>query len=327
MLRIAQAASSENYSAYGIPPNQRRTGVVEDNPGGKMDGELNVVQFYGGWEKIFRPKDQEFADRIAWMMTRVVMNGKYGGYGQASFATDGNKWPRTGLFDALMRLVKEHKEDIPDPMHIEELFNCDCSSSTGAVVYHCGVKDPRLRDMWTGTQEEILMSTGMFDLVTDPLTLSIGTGLRRGDILWMTGHTAIAIDTDDHYSTIPYWISNCYACNIRMGPSTEYNIITVVHGGDIVYVIDPYEGWKLVETMSGEKGYVSGMYCSKPLSSVKAKGDVWLRQTAGKDGIPIIVMQTGETVYVTGAEAKVSGRVWKECIYANHRGWASSLYV
>ena len=319
MLRLAQAASSEYYSEWGMPPNQRRTGVTKDNPGGNMDGELNVVPFYGGWEMIFRAKNPDLAESIAWMMTRVVMNGSYGGYSQCN-----TEYPREGLFDALKRL---NVDGIPDPMDIKELFNCDCSSSAGAVVYHSGVKDIRLRTMWTGSEEEILMSTGEFSKLTDSLLLSIGTGLRRGDILLKKGHTAIAIDSDDHYSSIPYWIRNCYACYFRTGPGTSYDIIDVFHNGDIVNVVLDVNGWKEIRTFEGKEGYVSSLYCDKPLNTTVATGNVWLRETPGTDGNPIIVIENGATVYVTGKTTVVGTRVWKECIYANHRGWASSLYV
>ena len=47
-IRIAQAASSETGTKYGTAPNQRRTGVTLANPGGNLDGELNVVKFAGG---------------------------------------------------------------------------------------------------------------------------------------------------------------------------------------------------------------------------------------------------------------------------------------
>ena len=192
MLRLAQAASAEYFSTWGVPPNQRRTGATAANPGGNMDGELNVVPFYGGWEYVFRPKDEAVAEKIAWLSTRTVMNGVHIGYSQ-----NNSQYPRTGLFDELK------KQKTPDPMKITAKVNCDCSAKAGAVVYHAGVKDDRLRNMWTGNEREILMSTGAFVELTDPLLLELGTGLKRGDILLKTGHTAIAIDSDDHQDTFP----------------------------------------------------------------------------------------------------------------------------
>ena len=74
MLRLAQAASSEFGTKYGTPPNQLRTP-------GKLDGELNVVNFYGGWQYVFRPKDEQTAERIADFVLGAVENGAYIGYG------------------------------------------------------------------------------------------------------------------------------------------------------------------------------------------------------------------------------------------------------
>lgn len=316
MLRLAQASSSEFYTEWGEPPNQRRTGTTVQNPGGNMDGELNVLQFYGGWKWCFRAKDGDIAERIAWLSERAVMNGAHIGYGQ-----NNGRYPRTGLFDELK------KQANPDPMAIEAKVNCDCTSKAGACVYFAGVKDMRLRDMWSGTEREILLSTGQFVEITDPLLLSIGTGLRRGDILLKPGHTAIAIDSDDHLDTVPYRISDCSACNIRTGPGKDYPIIKAVEVGTIVQVVaTAANGWKRIVLPDGF-GYVSGKYCKWPLADTKATGDCWLRKEPGKNGDPIIVIQKGETVYLTGEHKRVGTRIWNECIYATHQGWASSLYV
>ena len=51
-MRIAQASSSENFTNYGTAPNQRRTGVTAAHPEGNLDGELNIVGWYGPWEKV-----------------------------------------------------------------------------------------------------------------------------------------------------------------------------------------------------------------------------------------------------------------------------------
>lgn len=328
MLRLAQAASSETFSEYGWPPNQRRTGASPGNPGGNMDGELNIVPFYGGWAYVFRPIDPELAEYIAWAMTRAVENGAWGGYSQ----TDPNNpdYPREGLFDALEKLGGER----PDPMAIKTFFNCDCSSSTGAVVYHGGVHDWRLRTMWTGNEREILMSTGAFIELSAPLLLELGTGLRRGDILLKPGHTAIAIDSDDHQDTFPVRIEGCAYSRVRSGPGTEYETMGVVEVGKILEadgeVVDR-EGdvWYRVFYF-GETGYTSAVY-AKQLPPGKCIADTWLRKTAGTAGEQIIVIPKGAVVYLTGNSCRAwSGtvkRTWLECIYGGHQGWASSLNI
>lgn len=321
MLRLAQAASSEYFSEYGTPPNQRRTP-------GKLDGELNVVPFYGGWEFCFRAKDPAKAEKIAWNMEGAVENGDHFGYGQDSLASDGGKYPRTTGFDAIM------EEPSHDPRKVKRLCNTDCSASGGFSVFFAGVEDERLRTMWTGTEREILMSTGEFIEITDPLLLELGTGLKRGDILLKAGHTAIAIDDDDHHDTYPVRIEGCAYSRIRKGPGTEYETLAEVAAGSILLA----EGstmdeagriWYRVLFYDGT-GYTSGTY-AKPLPAGSCVGDTWLRQEAGTAGKEIIVIPKGATVYLTGNSCRAwSGpvkRTWLECIYGGHQGWASSLYI
>ena len=317
MLRLAQAASSEYFSEYGTPPNQRRTP-------GKLDGELNVVKFYGGWKYCFRAKDPKIADKIAWMMEGAVENGSHFGYGQASLASDGGKYPRTSAFDALFKMSN------PDPRKVKVLVNCDCSSSAGFSVYFAGVYEPKLRTMWTGTEREILMGTGAFIEIQDPMLLELGTGLRRGDVLLKDGHTAIAIDDDDHHDTFPVRIENCSKSRVRSGPGTEYITLQIVAKGDILNA----EGtaldsdgfpWYRVQ-LEDFCGYTSSAYAA-PLPQGRCIGDTWLREDAGTKAAQIIVIPKGAKPYMTGAKKMSSLRTWYECIYGEHRGWASSLYV
>lgn len=293
-----------------------------------MDGELNIVPFYGGWSYVFRAKDPEVAEYIAWAMTRTVENGKHGGYSQTD--PKNPQYPREGLFDALQALGGFR----PDPMDITWLFNCDCSSSSGAVVYHAGVKDWRLRTMWTGNEREILMSTGAFVELTDPLLLELGTGLRRGDILLKPGHTAIAIDSDDHKDTYPVIIRDCAFSRIRKGPGVEYATMATLAAGTILQaegraVASDGAIWYRV-MYDGRTGYTSALYADQ-LPTGNCTGNTWLRETAGTSGKQIIVVPKGAMVYLTGKDTTAWSfavkRNWYECIYGGHRGWASSLNI
>lgn len=316
MIRIAQAASSEYFSAWGVPPNQRRTGVTPDNPGGNMDGELNVVPFYGPWEKVFRPVNSVIADRIAYIMEETVRNGAYGGYGQ-----NNGQYPRTGLFDLLLKMDK------PEPMKIKTLFNVDCSSSSGASIYFAGVRDKRLRDMWTGSAREILLSTGEFVELTDRTLIQSAVGIKRGDILWKTGHMAICLDTDAEQETEPYKVWYCVACNLRKGPSARDDVVKVLHPGDIVEKISTANnGW--IQTKAGNDiGYLSPKFY-KALDTLTSTFPTWLRSDCVIDEkTEIIVIPKGATVYITGETRKVGGRIWYKAIYAGKTGWASSRYL
>lgn len=322
MIRLAQAASSEYFNKYGTPPNQRRTGATADNPGGNMDGELNVVNFAtNGWTAVFRCTNDTMADRIAWIVLQAVRNGAFIGYGQGSLASDGGRYPRTGVFDALYKISS------PDPMLINTLCNCDCSSLVGAAVYFSGIFEPKLRDMWTGSEREILMGTGKFIELNDPELLQSAKGVKRGDIYWKPGHTAVAIDTDTTLTFIPARTANCKACNLREGPGTEYKVIMELPNGALIdYISRSENGWAQVR-VKGKFGYVSPKYY-EILPTETATGDCWLRKEpkVSKE-TELIVIPRGAKPSVTGNAKKVGLTTWKECVYASKIGWASGKYI
>ncbi|MBQ7146034.1 MAG: hypothetical protein IJR95_04620 [Lachnospiraceae bacterium] len=319
MLRLAQAASSEYFSTWGVPPNQRRTP-------GKLDGELNIVPFYGGWEYVFRPISETAAERIAWLMEGAVENGDHIGYSQCN-----SDFPREGVFDALFGMAN------PDTRKITSLVNCDCSSLAGACIYNSGeprLYIPELRAMWTGIERELLTSSGAFIELTDPLLLELGTGLKRGDVLLKTGHTAVAIDTDDHRDTYPVVICDCAFSRIRRGPGIEYDTMATMPAGTILQAEGravASEGgiWYRV-IFDGRTGYTSALYADTLPEGI-CTGDTWLRKEAGTRGQQIIVVPKGAMVYLTGkattAWSFAVKRNWYECIYGGHRGWASSLNI
>ena len=180
-IRIAQASSSENYGKYGVAPNQRRTGVTASKPQGNLDGELNIINWKGGWGCVYRPFDEGVAERIAEFFYKAVANGSHIGY-----SWSGN----TGLFDALK------KKGSTDPADVDTLVNTDCAALVGAAAYYAGIKDDRMRTLTTAKMDEVLMSTGCFVKLTGKEICEDGKGIRRGDILWKSGHAACSLDTD-----------------------------------------------------------------------------------------------------------------------------------
>ena len=321
MLRLAQASSSELFTEYGTPPNQRRTP-------GKLDGELNVVNFYGGWEYVFRPKDETMAENIADFVLGAVENAKHIGYGQDSLKSDGGKYPRTSLFDVLFQMSD------PNPRKVIKLCNCDCSALMGDALYFgAKIYNPDFRTMWTGTERKMIMDTGKFIELTDPLLLELGTGLKRGDILLKEGHTACAIDSDDHHDTFPVIIDNCSKSRIRSGPGTEYETMLIVSKGEIFDAegtaldSDGFPWYRVHFTEIYEYiGYTSSAYAT-PLPQGKCTADTWLRKSAGTKGTKVIVIPKGAKPYLTGKKKKVGVRTWYECVYGGHLGWASGLYI
>ena len=328
MLRLAQASSSELFTEYGTPPNQRRTK-------GKLDGELNVVNFYGGWQYVFRAKDEKKADAIADFVLGAVENGNYIGYGQDSLKSDGGKYPRTSLWDALFKMSD------PNPRKLKKLCNCDCSSLVGDALYFAAkIRNADFRNMWTGTERKMIMDTGEFIELTDPMLLEIGTGLKRGDILLrfdattQKGHTACAIDSDYHHDTFPVMIDNCSKSRIRSGPGVEYITLRIVSKGEIYEAegtaldSDGFPWYRVHFELDGEDfiGYTSSAYAT-PLPQGKCTADTWLRKSAGTSGDKIIVIPKGAKPYFTGKKKKVGVRTWYECVYGGHKGWASGLNV
>lgn len=182
MIRIAQASSSENFTKYGVAPNQRRTGVTKDNPGGNMDGELNIVKFEKPWEAVYRPLDDEIAERIATIMERAVANGSGIGYSWDGF---------TELFDEMIRL------GTTDPSDVKKPVNTDCTGLIGCAVYFAGIRSDKLRTLTTAKMDEVLMATGAFEKLTDKDLVQKGVGARRGDLVWRTGHAGCVLDTDE----------------------------------------------------------------------------------------------------------------------------------
>ena len=319
MIRLAQAASSETGGSYGTPPNQLRTGVTANKPQGNLDGELNVIPFYsGGWKAVLRAKDTEIADLIADLAYQIVANGSKVGYGQQ---LDGGS-ARTGLFDALAKM------EIPNPWAISYPVNCDCSSLVGACVYFAGIEEDGLRTMNTSKEPGLLTGTGEFVWLDDTDLLTAACGVKRGDIYWKPGHTAIAIDSDEKQETTPAKIDNCSACNMRTGPSTAYPVIQVLHPGDLVNIISTAtSGWKQIE-IGGVYGFVSPKYI-KVLPNGEATGNVWMRTKAGdtSEKTRIMVIPYKAVAGLTGNTTKVGLTTWYDVIYCNKRGWASGKYI
>lgn len=315
--RIGQASRSENKSdpAWGMPPNQLRTGAHAGKPQGNMDGELNVMNWYrlsgDPWRFRWRAKDPMMRERIATLMEKAVANGKYIGYGQYN-----GSYPRTGVFDNLNAMIT------PDTAKIKTLCNCDCSSLVGACVYFAGVEDIRLRTMWTGTMEFILDSTGAFEKTSE--NLDTYKGMLRGDILLNKGHTCVVLDSDYTNITKPYEIANCYQCNLRAGDSTEYPVIKVLNEGDIVGLISwATSGWGQVR-VNNLVGYVSPKYLKELDQYAMTKQDAWLREDAGVQSKGLKVIPNGTIIALTGETQKVKLTTWWRAVYDGTVGWVSN---
>lgn len=322
MIRIAQAASSENGTAYGTPPNQLRTP-------GKLDGELNVMNFYAsGWRAVFRAKDKQMRDKIASIAYKCVEAGDKVGYGQQ---VEGS-YARTGLFDALFSMTD------PEPSRIKTPVNCDCSSLAGACAYYAGAYAPDLRNMNTTTAPTRLMASGYFSRLEDPDLLAVAAGVERGDIFWRPGHMMIALDSDPELRKDPRQIGNCSACHLRAGDNKDTEHLAYLHPGDIVWKLDQSitTGWFKVsydEGISDLIGWVAPQYVTTMDTATVKNGNVWLRTEPGyklngdPKGEKILVIPEGSRVYLTGEKKLCLVTMWYEVIFAGEQGWASGKYI
>lgn len=318
MIRIGQASSSETYSKFGTPPNQRRTGVTKAKPGGNMDGELNIEPFHSGFTAVFRCVDSKIAEKMATFVERAIANGSHIGYGQ-NWIDD--KYPMCGLFDAL------NEAGETDPGKVTKLVNCSCATLIGAAAFFSGVYEPKFRLLNTKEQEAILMGTGMFVKITDKDLLTVGRGCRRGDLLHRIGHTAMILDTDPTQATEPRRIGNGAAkVNLRTGPGTDYKIITEISVNQIVELISTSSnGWGQV-IFGNQIGFISGKYLAT-LDTAKATADVWMRKGAGTNNNKIIVIPKSATVWISGEIKKVGITPWYRVWYTGKNGWASGKII
>ena len=327
MVRVAEASISEYGTRWGIPGNQLRTGVTDQKPAGNLDGELRIRQFYRyNWKAVYRPRDPKTAESVARQMVGAVQNWRYFGYGNYNA-----EFPREGVFDALMMMDK------PDTRLCTMLANCDCTSLLGAACYFSGIYEPKLRTMNSETEDEILMGTGQFVKITDPVMLTTGKGLQVGDILWRResigqesiGHTCVVIDGDDDRALVPYYTTNCASVNLRSGPGTDYDVIETIGPGMLLWFVSlAGEGWAQVK-YDDRYCYISWKYIAEYPKASVVGGQTWLRSEPGKkDGTEIIVIPEGTSdCYYLGSWVVIGIRKWYYVAYAGFAGWASGLYV
>jgi len=204
MIKIGEAAYDERGAlAYGQPGDQ--TGL-----------EVRQLELYNDanrpWTKVFRAKKEEIRKKIALAMRQACDNPNIG-YAQYGDGTTPYK-DRYGLRYAIDNDTPSHT--IPD---VKVPCNCDCSSLVAQCCRAAGIDIPST--MRTAQEQQILMSTGLFE----ELTYYDGMKLLKGDILWRQGHTAVVTDVET-YNTIPKWIGKVTKyCNVYTLANTTSNLL------------------------------------------------------------------------------------------------------
>ena len=199
MIKLGEAAYDERGQlAYGEPGDQ--TGL-----------EVREIELYNDanrpWRKVFRAKDDETARKIGLAMKQACDNPNIG-YAQYGDGTTPYK-DRYGLRYAIDNDTPSHT--IPD---VTVPCNTDCSALVAQCCRAAGIDIPST--MRTATEENILMSTGLFN----ELEYKDGMTLKVGDCLWRQGHTAAITDVES-YNTVPKWVGKVITyCNVYTIPST-----------------------------------------------------------------------------------------------------------
>lgn len=201
----------------------------------------------------------------------------------------------------------------------------DCAKAVRVCVLYAGIDCP---DFYTGTEINVLGSTGEFDILRSEKYCKGSEYLLRGDILCTQkqGHTVVVL-TDGAASgeSVVYKATgNLY---LRQGPGTEYKYIAVIKKGGLFYSKTVTEnGWAQGE-YEGQMGYASLKYLvptevSKPQFMITA-GNVWMRASAGITGKKIEAIPSNTTVLLTGDTKNVLLTKWYEVKVDGQTGWCS----
>ena len=316
MIRLAQAASDEVYGITGKIPGDQRQGPL--NPDGTQEGEVNIVPWYEyGWQSVFRPIDPAVAEKMAWICEDAAKNVNVG-YSQPYWRT---------FWDALVAA------DF-DASKIETPCGCHCASLIAGSANGAGLKvNPA---MYTGNERAALLNTGAFTELTDPAYTQIDTSLRRGDVLWKIGHTAIVLDDASDLDSQPYIVTG-NNLRLRPGPGTEYGpVMAYMKLGEIfnVYTLTD-DGWAQGE-YKGLVGYASLEYLAEVEDpdddgpeqvTYKTTAKTRIRSGPGTIFRTLAFVPAGEIVFFEGETEQVGKTTWYTVTWDNVTGWSSGKYL
>ena len=145
---------------------------------------------------------------------------------------------------------------------------------------------------------------------------------------------------------IPMTANNAYASNIgtvtasslnvRIGPSTNYTVVTTVKKNDKVNILQSSNGWYKIETSSGKQGWVSSSYISASNSNTNNSTNnntqsniaivntdgLNFRNGAGTSYSIIKVLNKGEKVEVIS-----ESNGWSKVKHDSRLGYVASQYI
>ena len=317
-MRIAQFSGPEagGSAIFGNPGDQLQGPAVETAR--TFGGEVNIIEWAGGWSVIYRPVESPVADRIAWTMERAAMN-KHIGYSQGTQRlTFWNELQKKGLDG--------------DPLKISVDCNSDCSAGVAACVNNAGIEvNP---NMTTRNEDRILMNTGCFLRITTPDIVNDPKNVMRGDILWRTGHTAVTIDdgVDVWDGTYLQTTGKAYR---RVGPSVAYYAVGVLKAGERLLGLPGQEnGWRMLyDANSATIAWTSGKLLTEDIGigQVLVTGlTVRIRREPDRDSDSLKIVRRGQVFPSNGMQRKDDrGVAWYRVFfgpYGLEAGWISSVY-
>lgn len=308
-LLIGQACSNE------------RGEIVGGRKGDQNQREVRINTFYDGqvWQIIFRCKDRAKAKLIGRYMADACKNDAIG------YDTGDTR------YSCWVEAMKLHSLSA-----ITTPCNTDCSQLMCICVNLAGI--PLSKYLWTAIEDELLMSTGMFDRITDQSMLR-GNGLLVGDILWRSGHTAVVVESDEAPSPsepdkTPKWVGEVYGkATIPVYASATGTAVLPEWGqlslGNLFDVCDERNNRYFIRIAGQYYGYIEKQYClwKTPYAFGKVTTALHLRAGAGAGHKSIMIMPQNATVQLCDQKPASDGRPWDYVIYAGQYGFCSDRYI
>ena len=222
-------------------------------PGDQTGRELRIQPWYAnkkGW-RIFRPKSDEVAQKLAYNM-RAACNNPNIGYDQ-------------GQRNTLYNVAKPFGFDCAE---VAVPCECDCSSLVRVCLAYAGIK---VKDFNTASEPARLLSTGDFVELTDERYTKGSAFLCTGDILCTSvkGHTAIVLNDGPKADRDPEPVPPepkeelveviGKSVNVRNADSKKGRILFTAHMGDTFPYLGPApSGWHRI-LAKGSEAFITGL--------------------------------------------------------------------
>ena len=305
-ILIGQACSNER-------------GEIENGTKGDQTGrEVRINTFYDGqvWQVIYRCKDRAKAKLIAQYMKDACQNDNIG--------YDTGK-TRYSCWDEAMK--------VGSTKGIKTPCNTDCSQLVDICVNLSGISVSKY--LWTAIEDQLLMSTGMFDRITDQSILR-GNGICLGDILWRTGHTACVVEAEEQsgYDKTPKWVGEAFGAklvNVYKDPTGIFPLpqYPQLATGNLFDVCDEAGNRWYIRIAGQYYGWLDKPYCLRksPWKTVTVQTDLHLRQNAGAGFKSLAIMPKGAVLDYCDQKPASDGKPWDYVIYKGMYGFCSDRYV